>query len=131
MATQETHYASMAQLVESSPVLTAIEQESKRIRLRMASHARFVPSVWMTNFHCQTLGGAREWLNLIKLTVPAMVSLGRLHKLIPMHVTITIEIFSPHLPWILTPPLQSLTWKLGDSWCIRTIMMSRQIRSNS
>ncbi len=79
MATQETHYASMAQLVESSLVLTAIERESKRLQLRRASHARFVPSVWMTNFHCQKLGGAREWLNLIKVTVPAMVSLGPPH----------------------------------------------------
>jgi hypothetical protein len=109
MATQETHYASMAQIVESSPALTAIEQESKRLQLRMPSHEHFVPSVWMTNFHRQMLGGAREWLNLIKLTVPAMVSLGRLHKLIPMHVTTTIEIFSPLLPWILTPTVQSLT----------------------
>jgi hypothetical protein len=79
MATQDTHYTSMAQLVESSPVLTAIERESKRLCLRTASHAHFVSSVWMTNFHRQKLGGAREWLNLIKLTVPAMVSLGPPH----------------------------------------------------
>jgi hypothetical protein len=73
MATQETHHTSMAQLVKSSPVLTAIERESKRLRLRTASHVYFVPSVWMTIFHCQQQEGAREWLNLIKLTVPATV----------------------------------------------------------
>jgi hypothetical protein len=79
MATQETHYASMAQLVESSMALTAIERESKRLRLRTASDVLFVPSVWMKNFHHQKLGGAHEWLSLIKLTVPATVSLGPPH----------------------------------------------------
>jgi hypothetical protein len=79
MATQETHYASMVQLVESSPELMAIKRESKRLRLRTASDTLFIPSVWMTNFHRQQLGGAREWLNLIKLAVPATVSLGPLH----------------------------------------------------
>jgi hypothetical protein len=33
----------------------------------------------MTNFHCQKQGEAREWLNLIKLMVPTMASLGPLH----------------------------------------------------
>jgi hypothetical protein len=79
MATQETHYTSMAQLVESSLALMAIKRESKRLWLRTASDVLFVPSVWMTNFHHQKLGGAREWLNLIKLMVPATVSLGPPH----------------------------------------------------
>jgi hypothetical protein len=49
MATHETHYASMAQLVECSLGLTTIERESKRLQLRMATDALFVPSVWMTS----------------------------------------------------------------------------------
>ncbi len=97
MATQETHYASMAQLVESSPALMAIEWESKRLRLRTASDVLFVPSVWMTNFHHQQLGGACEWLNLIKLTVPATVSLGPLHPQTDpyAHHNYHRDIFSP------------------------------------
>ncbi len=97
MATQETHYVSMAQLVESSPVLTAIKRESKRLQLRTASHARFIPLVWMTNLHHQQQGGACDWLNLIKLTVPATVSLGPLHPQTDpyMHYNYHRDIFSP------------------------------------
>jgi hypothetical protein len=36
MATQELYYASIAQLVESSPMLSVIERESKRPRLKTA-----------------------------------------------------------------------------------------------
>jgi hypothetical protein len=97
MATQETHYASMVQLVESSLALMAIERESKRLRLRTASDALFIPSVWMMNFHRQQLGGAREWLNLIKLTVPVMVSLGPPHPQTDPYVRYNYhrDIFSP------------------------------------
>jgi hypothetical protein len=63
----------------------------------MASHVRFVPSVWATNFHHQKLGGACEWLNLIKLTVPATVSLGPPHPQTDpyAHYNYHCDIFSP------------------------------------
>jgi hypothetical protein len=86
MTIQETHYVSMAQLVESSPVLTVIEWGSKGLRLRAVSHARFVPSIWMTNFYCQQQNGAREWLTLIKLTVTAIDSLGPPHPQTDPHL---------------------------------------------
>jgi hypothetical protein len=97
IAAQETHYVSMAQLVESSPALLAIEQESKRHWLRMESQAHFVPLVWMKNFHQQQLGGAHNWLNLIKLTVPAMISLGPPHPQPDpsLHYNYHRDIFSP------------------------------------
>jgi hypothetical protein len=38
--------------------------------------APLVPSAWMTNFHRQRQGGAREWLNLIKVSAPAVTSIG-------------------------------------------------------
>jgi hypothetical protein len=51
----------------------------------------------MTNFHHQKLGGAREWLNLIKLTVPATVSLGPPHPQTDpyVHCNYHQDIFSP------------------------------------
>ncbi len=79
MATQEIHYVSMAQLVESSPMLMAIKWESKRLQLMMVSQARFAWSVWMTNFHHHRQCGGRNWLNLIKIMVPAMIRLGPPH----------------------------------------------------
>ena len=72
MATQETHYASMAQVVEPSSLDSIVTREPKKLRSTVAPQARIAPSVWMTGFHRQQLGGARMWVNLIRLTVPAV-----------------------------------------------------------
>jgi hypothetical protein len=73
MATQEIHYASMAQLVESSLMLSVIVRESMQLWLTTVSQAHFAWSVWMTNFHRHQQGGGHNWLNLIKIMVPAMI----------------------------------------------------------
>jgi hypothetical protein len=74
MATQEIHYASMAQVVEPSPQGSSITRDLKKLRSMVVPQAPLVPSAWMTNFHRQCQGGAREWLNLIKVSVPAVTS---------------------------------------------------------
>jgi hypothetical protein len=96
MAAQENHCASMAQLVESSMMLSAIKWESKKLWLMMVSQVRFAQSVWMTNFHPQQ-GGGHNWLKLIKITVPSMIRLGPLN---PHRIFISIAICPPRLPWI-------------------------------
>jgi hypothetical protein len=79
MATQEIHYASMAQVVEPSSTDSLVTREPKKLQSTVDCQALFVPSVWMTNFHRQRLGRACNWLNLIKLTVPAMIRLRPPH----------------------------------------------------
>ena len=74
MATQEIHYASMAQVVEPSPQGSSITRDPKKLWSMVVSQVPLVPSAWMTNFHRQRQGGAREWLNLIKVSVPAVTS---------------------------------------------------------
>ncbi len=76
MATQEIHYASMAQVVDTSSVDSAIMQDPKKLPSMEASSARLALSVWMTNFRRSWLGGARNWINLIKVTVPATTMRG-------------------------------------------------------
>jgi hypothetical protein len=72
MAAQEIHYASMAQVVEPSSLDSIVMRESKKLWSMVASQARIAPSVWMTEYHRQQLGGARMWVNLIRITVPAV-----------------------------------------------------------
>ena len=74
MATQEIHYASMAKVVEPSPQGSSVMQDPKKLWSMVVSQAPLVPSAWMTNFHRQHQDGAREWLNLIKVSVPAVTS---------------------------------------------------------
>jgi hypothetical protein len=76
MATQEIHCASMAQVVEPSLQGCSIMQDPKKLWSMVAFQAPLVPLAWMTNFHRQRQGGAREWLNLIKVSVPAVTSSG-------------------------------------------------------
>jgi hypothetical protein len=75
MATQ-IHYASMAQVVEPSPQGSSIMRDPKKLWSMVAFQALLVPSAWMTNFYRQHQGGSREWLNLIKVSVPAVTSGG-------------------------------------------------------
>ncbi len=76
MATQEIHYASMAQVVEPSPQGSSVTRDPKKLRHMVVPQAPLVPSAWMTNFHRQCQGGAREWRNLIKVSVPTVTSSG-------------------------------------------------------
>jgi hypothetical protein len=76
MATQEIHYASMAQVVEPSPQGSSIMRDPKKLQSMVVPQVPLVPSAWMTNFHRQRQGGAREWLNLIKVSVPMVTSSG-------------------------------------------------------
>ncbi len=76
MATQEIHYASMAQVVEPSPQGSSVMRDPMKLRSMVVPQAPLVPSAWMTNFHRQCQGGAREWLNLIQVSVPAVTSSG-------------------------------------------------------
>lgn len=69
----------MAQLVESLSVLLVIVQESKKYRHMMASQACIAPSVWMTKYHHHQQGGAHNWVNLIKVMVPALTMYGPPH----------------------------------------------------
>jgi hypothetical protein len=89
----------MAQLVESSPTLSVIERESKRLQLIKVSQVHFAWSVWMTNFHCHQQGGGYNWLTLIKIMVPTTIRLGPTHpQPDPLRIIfIAITIFSP---WI-------------------------------
>jgi hypothetical protein len=74
MATQEIHYASMAQVVEPSPQGSLVTRDPKKLWSMVVSQVHLVPLEWMTNFHRQCQGGAREWLNLIKVSVPVVTS---------------------------------------------------------
>jgi hypothetical protein len=76
MAMQEIHFASMAQVVEPSPQGSLMTRDPKKLRSMVVFQAPLVPSAWMTKFHRQCQGGAREWLNLIKVSVPAVISSG-------------------------------------------------------
>jgi hypothetical protein len=72
MAAQETHYVSMAQVVEPSSQNSIVTWESKKLWSTVASQVRIAPSVRMTGYHHQQLGEARMWVNLIRITVPAV-----------------------------------------------------------
>ena len=74
MATQEIHYASMAQVVEVSPQASELTRDTKKLRSITAFPEQVVPLAWMANYHHQHQGGARQWLNLIKVSVPAVTS---------------------------------------------------------
>ncbi len=74
MAAQEIHYASMAQVVEVSPQARELTRETKKPRSITVFQAQVVPSAWMANYHHQRQGGARQWVNLIKVSVPAVTS---------------------------------------------------------
>jgi hypothetical protein len=76
MATHEIHYGSMAQVVEPSPQGSSVMQDPKKLWSVVVFQAPLVPSAWMRNFHRQHQGGAREWLKLIKVSVPAVTSSG-------------------------------------------------------
>jgi hypothetical protein len=78
MATQENHYASMAQVIEPSPQGSSIMRDPKKLQSMVVPQVPLVPSAWMTNFHRQRQNGAREWLNLIKVSVPTVTSSGPL-----------------------------------------------------
>ncbi len=72
MATQEIHYASMAQVVEPSSTDSVILREPKKLRSMAGLQAHLVPEVWMTEYHRQWPGGARMWVSLIRIMVPAV-----------------------------------------------------------
>ena len=74
MAAQEIHYASMAQVVEASPEASELTRDTKKLQSIVALQAPVVPSARMANYHRQRQGGAREWANLIKVSVPAVTS---------------------------------------------------------
>ena len=74
MAAQEIHYASMAQVVEVSPQASKLTRDTKKLRSITASPEQVVPSAWMANYHRHRQGGARQWVNLIKVSVPAVTS---------------------------------------------------------
>jgi hypothetical protein len=76
MAAQEIHYASMAQVVEVSPQASKFTQDIKKLRSITVFQAQVVLLAWMANYHHQRQGGAREGVNLIKLSVPAVTSNG-------------------------------------------------------
>jgi hypothetical protein len=76
MATQEIHYASMAQVVEVSPQASKLTRDTKKLWSITVFQAPVVPSAWMANYHHQRQGGARQWVNLIKVSVPAVTSSG-------------------------------------------------------
>jgi hypothetical protein len=78
MAAQEIHYASMAQVVEVSPQVSSLTRDTKKLRSIVVFQAPVVPSAWMANYQRQRQGGARQWLNLIKVSVPAVTSSGPL-----------------------------------------------------
>jgi hypothetical protein len=72
MATQEIHYASMAQVFEPSLTDSMIMRELKKLWSMVASQVHIAPLVWMTEYHCQQLGGTWMWLNLISIMVPTV-----------------------------------------------------------
>ena len=74
MAAQEIHYASMAQVVEASSEASKLTRDTKKLRSIVVFQAPVVPSAWMANYHRQRQGGARQWVNLIKVSVPAVTS---------------------------------------------------------
>ncbi len=74
MAAQEIHYASMAQVVEASPEASELTRDTKKLQSITASPEQVVPLAWMANYHRQRQGGARQWVNLIKVLVPAVTS---------------------------------------------------------
>jgi hypothetical protein len=76
MATQEIHYVSIAQGFEPFPQGSSVTWDPKKLRSMVVPQAPLVPTAWMTNFHRQRQGGAREWLNLIKVSVPAVTISG-------------------------------------------------------
>ncbi len=69
IATLEIHYVITAQVVEPSLTDSVIMQEPKKLWSTVASQAHIAPSVWMTEYLHQELGGAWMWLNLIRITV--------------------------------------------------------------
>jgi hypothetical protein len=60
MATQEIHYASMVEEVKPSPQGSSVTRDPKKLWSMFVPQAPLVPSAWMTNFHRQCQGGARE-----------------------------------------------------------------------
>jgi hypothetical protein len=60
MATQEIHYASMAQVVRPSLQGSPVTRDPKKLLSMVAFQALLVPLAWMTNFHRQYHGGARQ-----------------------------------------------------------------------
>jgi hypothetical protein len=76
MVAQEVHYASMGQVVEVSPQASSLTRDTKKLRSIVIFQAPVVPSAWMANYHHQRQGVARQWLNLIKVSVPAVTSSG-------------------------------------------------------
>ncbi len=72
MAAQEIHYASMAQVVEVSPQASSLTWDTKKLWSIAIFQAPVVPLAWMANYHHQRLGGARQWVNLIKVSVPVL-----------------------------------------------------------
>ena len=92
MASQEIHYASMVQVVEVSPQTSSITRDTKKLWSIAVFQAPVVPSAWMANYHRQRQGGARQWVNLIKVLVPAdlVTDLPRIPASLRFHTT-TIE----------------------------------------
>ncbi len=76
MAAQEIHYASMAQVVEVSPQASSLTRDTKKLQGIAVFQAPVVPLAWMANYHRQRQGGARQWVNLIQVSVPAVTSSG-------------------------------------------------------
>jgi hypothetical protein len=76
MATQEVHYASMAQVVKLPPQGSSVMRDPKKLWSMVVFQALVVPSAWMTNYHHQRKDGAKEWLNLFKVSMPADTSSG-------------------------------------------------------
>jgi hypothetical protein len=76
MATQEIHYASMAQVVEPLLMDLVITQESKKLQSMTESQVCIAMSAWMTNYHRNQQGWVRYWLNFFKITVPTVTRSG-------------------------------------------------------
>jgi hypothetical protein len=62
MATQEIHYASMAQELGPLLVDTSVTWDSKKLRSMVPSQARIAMPARMTNFHRNWLGSACQWM---------------------------------------------------------------------
>jgi hypothetical protein len=76
MAAQEIHYASIAQVVEVSLQASSLTRDTNKLRSIVVIQAPVVPSAWMANYHRQRQGKARQWVNLFKVSVPAVTSSG-------------------------------------------------------
>ncbi len=64
----------MAQVVEVSPQARKLTRDTKKLQSITIFQAQVVPPAWMANYHRQHQGGARQWVNLIKVSVPAVTS---------------------------------------------------------